>query len=97
MASNGSPELTVEQGDEIARNEPGERGWYHTKIELEVIGEPASTIGVVVVGSFGRVETRAPGDVTVGTVDAPYRHDCVRSGCRTVDCTGLSRGGPARC
>jgi hypothetical protein len=80
MANNGSPELTVEQGDEITRNEPGERGWYHTKIELEVIGEvPASKIDVVVFGSFRRVLLRR--------ADGATAHCAGGSGPESAGCT----------
>jgi hypothetical protein len=54
--------LTVEQGHEVARNELGGDGRYHTKLELQVVGQlPASKIDVVVFGSIFRVLLRPVG------------------------------------
>jgi hypothetical protein len=59
MATSGPPALTVAQGDEVARNELGERGWYHTKVELRVLGKvAASKIEVVVFGPIRHVVLR---------------------------------------
>jgi hypothetical protein len=59
MASDGPAALTVEQGEEVARNELSDRGWYHAKIELHVVGQaPASKIEVIVLGPIRRVLLR---------------------------------------
>jgi hypothetical protein len=59
MASDAPAALTVEQVDEVARNELGDRGWYHTKIELHVVGQvPAKKIDVIVLGPIRQVSLR---------------------------------------